>query len=137
EESVPITEREVGEAAIDVTEPEGQLVRIGQIKLGAMMDAGRAKRKLPPADPRTLDGDREKDVRVVEVVVIEEIFCAGQEIVGVEGPSMERNGDHILLFFIPFAVQRNETQIAIGGLLQERARNGEKRRGLIKVAVKS
>jgi len=98
-------------------------------------DLRRAKRELPAVDARALDGDWEKQVGIVEIVVVEEIHGAGQKIAGVQGPAAEWNGNAKLMFFIPFTMERDEAQVLIVGGLQQLAGNSYQRRCLIEMPV--
>src|SRR5947207_13932288 len=95
EEVEAVTKRKVGEAAVDVAKGEGELVRIGQVHLSAIADAGRAERKFPTVDPRALNGDGEQQVGVVEVVVVEEIRRASEKIDGFMHTYVSMNNDII------------------------------------------
>src|SRR5258708_1007214 len=118
EEFETVAEGEVCQAAVDVAEGEGELVRIGQVNLGMIAYAGRAERELPTVDARALNGDGEKQVGVVEIIVVEEIHGASEKIVGIERPAVKWNGDAKLVLFVAFPVKRNEAQILIVGGLQ-------------------
>src|SRR5258708_9705474 len=100
-----------------------------------MMDLWRAERELPAVDACALDSNGKKQVGVVEIVVVKEIFGAGEEIAGVERPAAKGNRDPKLVLLIALTVQRNEAQVLIVGGLQERPGNGQQRRGLIEMAV--
>src|SRR5947207_1360424 len=122
---------------LDISKGEGELIRIGQINLPAIVNTRRAQRKLPSVDARALDGNWKKQVGVIEIIVVEEIHGAGEEIAGVQCPAMERNGDAKLVLFIAFTVERNEAQVLIAGGLQERTGNRKQRRRLVEMPVKS
>src|SRR2546430_1954 len=100
-----------------------------------MADAGRAERELPAVNARALNGDGEKQVGVVEIIVVEEILGASEKIASVERPAMERNGDAKLVLFIAFTVERNEAQVLIVGGFEERTGNRQQRRRLVEMAI--
>lgn len=137
EEAEAVTKGKVGETTIDVAKGEGELVRIGQVNLSTIADAGRTQRKFPTVDARALNGYREKQVGVVKIGVVEEILGASEKIACVERPAVEWNGDAKLVLFIAFSVEWNEAQILIVGGLQERTGNGQQRRRLVEMSVKS
>jgi len=76
EKSEAITKGKIREAAVDVAKSESELIGIREINLRPIADARRAQRKFPPVDARALNRDREKQVGIVEVVVVEKIFGA-------------------------------------------------------------
>src|SRR6267378_3122176 len=135
EQGEPVAKGKVGEATVDVAKGEGELVRIRQVHLGAIADAGRAERKFPAVDARALNGYGEKEVGVVEIIVVEEIFDASEKIAGVERPSAKWNSDAKLVLFIAFSVERNEAQILIACGFEERTGNGQQRRRLVEMSV--
>jgi hypothetical protein len=135
EEVEAVPKGKVGEAAIDVAEGEGELVRIGQVHLSAIADAGRAERKFPTVDARALNGYGEKEVGVIEIVVVEEIFGASEKIAGVERPSAKWNSDAKLVLFIALSVERNEAQILIACGFEEWTGNRQQRRRLVEMSV--
>src|SRR6267378_2589528 len=100
-----------------------------------MMDLRRAERELPAVDACALDSNGKKQVGVVEIVVVKEIFGAREEIAGVERPAAKGNRDAKLVLLIALTVQRNEAQVLIVGGLQERPGNGQQRRALIEMSV--
>src|SRR5690242_10168923 len=115
EQSEAVAEREIRQAAVDVAEGESELIGVREINLCAIADARRPQGKFPPVNARALNRDREKQVGIVEIIMVEEIFGTSQEIAGVERPSVERNGDAKLVFFIALTVERDEPQILIVG----------------------
>src|SRR5271154_3464601 len=132
-----IAERKIGEPAIDVAESQSQLIRIGEINLRAIFDARGTQCQFPAFDARALNGYGNKQLGILKIIMVKEICGQGLEIVCVDGPAAEGNGDAELVFFVALAVQRNEAQVLVGGELQQRAGDGLQRRRLIKVAVKS
>ena len=136
EQSEAVAEVEISQAAVDVAEGESELIGIREINLRPIADARRAQRKLPAVDARALNRDREKQVGIVEIIVVEEILGASEKIAGVQRPAVEWNGNAELVLFIAFAVERNEAQVLIVGGLQKRAGNGQQRRRLVKMTIK-
>ena len=104
EEFETVAEGEVCQAAVDVAEGEGELVRIGQVNLSAIADAGRTQRKFPTADARALNRDGKEQVGIVEIIVIEIVLRTGQECVAIDRPAPQRNCDAVLMLFVAFAV---------------------------------
>src|ERR1700722_5056900 len=88
------------------------LIRVCQMNLGPMRDARRTQCEFPTTNHGLADGDRKEQIRLPNIVVVEEIHHVGPEIVGVESPTAIRNGDAKLMFFIAFAVQGDKSQIA-------------------------
>lgn len=62
------------------------------MELRAIANARRAKSDFGTADAGSVDGEREKDVGVADIVVIEEILGARLESVCVQRPATEGNG---------------------------------------------
>src|SRR5260221_5541501 len=100
-----------------------------------MMDPWRRARELPAVDACALDSNGKKQVGVVEIVVVKEVFGTGEEIAGVERPAAKGNRDAKLVLLIALTVQRNEAQVLIVGGLQERPGNGQQRRRLVGKSV--
>ena len=92
------------EAASDAAEAESQLVGVSEIELGTVAETRRAKREFPSVNARALNGKRKKEIGVVEIVVIEEVFRASEEIIGVKSPAAERDGEAELVLFVALAV---------------------------------
>src|SRR5947199_10848996 len=61
----------------DATESLRQLIGIGEIKLGPVVDVRGMQGKFPAVDARALNGNGEKKIGVVQAVVIEKITGAG------------------------------------------------------------
>ena len=137
EELKAIAKREIGEAAVDVAESKGELIRVGQVELAAIADARRAQGELPPVNARALNRDGKENVGVIQIVVIEEVAGARQEIVGVKGPASKRDSDPKLVLFVPFTVKRDEIKGLSSDELQEGTGCGDKWRRLIEMAVEA
>src|SRR5271170_3906745 len=104
EQAKAITKREVGESAVDVAEAERELIGVRQVDLPAVANAWRAQRQLPAVDSCALNGNGEEEIRVVEIIVVEKVFRAGQKVVGVQRPSAERNRYAELVLLIALSV---------------------------------
>ena len=63
------------------------------MELAAIPEARRAQRQFRAANQSSVDRDGNEDVGFADVVVIEEIFGAGFEIVGIERPAANGNRD--------------------------------------------
>jgi len=109
EKAAAADKREIGEAAVDAAAAESELVGISQIDLAAASDARRAHRELPAIDASAFYGDGYENFGVIEIVMVEEIGGAGEEVVCVERPAAKRNGYPELVFFVALAVERRET----------------------------
>ncbi len=114
EEAATAAERKIGEAAVDATTTEGELIWVGQVDLAAVMDARRAQRKFPAVDARALNGDRDENLRVIEIVVVEEVGGASEKVVSVQDPAFEGNRDSELMLFVPLAMQGHEIKPLLG-----------------------
>src|SRR5450432_1312001 len=128
---------EVSEAAGDGASGGGDLVRIGEVDLGAVGEARGTESHFPSADDGSFDGEREEEIRFADHVVIEEVVDASAEAVAVDHPSAIRNRHAELEFFVAFAVECGESAAARGAEVDQRARGGHQRRGLIEVAVEA
>src|ERR1700719_4211297 len=96
----------------------------------------RTQSEFPAVDAHALDGYRKEQIRVVEIVVIEKVGCASEEVIRVDGPASEGNGYAELMFFVALSMKRSKSKILVGCRLQERAGKRQEGRRLIKVAVK-
>src|SRR6266436_3589726 len=101
------------QAANDAAEAKSELIGIGEIELRAVADPWRTQRQLPAIDSRALYIDREKDVRAVQAIVVEEVFRASRKVVGVERPALEGNSDAKLVLFVPLPPQRYEIKLLL------------------------
>src|SRR5580692_2433771 len=131
-----IAKRKVGQPAINIPKPKCQLVRIRQINLCPIPNPWRTQCQLPPIDPRALNCHRKKQVRIVEVVMVEKILCPRQKIIRVKRPAMKGNRHAELMLFVALSVKRNKSQILVGSRVQKRSRKRKQRRRLIKMPVK-
>src|SRR6202007_3146936 len=115
EEAAAATEGKIGETAVDPAAPERDLIRVGQVNLATVVDARGGQREFPAADARALNGNRDENFGVVEIVVIEKVPGAGEEVVGIDGPTAQGNGKAELVFFVALAVKRYESQVLASG----------------------
>src|ERR1700678_2583675 len=74
-------------------------------------------------------------MRFADIVVIKKVHNVGAEVVGIEYPSMKRNGYAELMLFVPLAMQRNEAKVVGIGKFNQRAGRSDQRRSLIVMAV--
>src|SRR6516164_2160598 len=95
------------------------------------------QRKLPSIDPGALNRDWKENIRGIQIVVVEEVFCPRQEVIRVERPSMQRNRDTELMFLVSFTVKRDKSKILPRHKLQQRAGRRKERRRLIEVSVEA
>ena len=86
----PSPKEKFGQPAVDIAKTKRQLIRIRQIDLRAIADAWRTHREFPAVDARSLNCDGKKQVRVVEIVMIEIVFRASEKVVGIKRPARER-----------------------------------------------
>src|ERR1700693_45306 len=102
-----------------------------------MGDARRAKRCLPSSNHRLGNGDGEKEVGFADIVVVKKIHHVGAEVIGIEDPSVQRDGHTELMFFIAFTVESDESKIAGLCESQKRSRSRYQWRRLIVVGGES
>src|SRR5258707_661694 len=101
------------QAANDAAEPKSELIGIGEIDLRPVADPRGTQRQFPAIDSRALHIDREKHIRVVQAVVVEEVFRASQKVVGIERPALEGNGDAKLVLFVALPAQGYEIKLLL------------------------
>src|SRR5260370_30594590 len=87
------------QTADDAAAAERQLIRVGEIELGAIAETWRAERQLPAIDSRGLHVNREEDVGVIQAVVVEEVSGASQKVICIQDPALEGNSDSELMLF--------------------------------------
>ena len=107
------------------------------MNLRALCNSRGTQSGFPASNGGASDGDRKEQIRLTNVVVIEEICDGGAEGISVEGPPAVRDGNAKLVLFVALAVQGNESRIVGPGKLKQRARGGDQRRGLIIMTVES
>src|SRR5215469_6006230 len=128
-------QREISQSASDRSPTLCDLIRICQMKLTTMCNPGRTQGCFPTTDQGLAYRDRKEEIRFSDVVVVKEIDCSGAEVIGINNPSPERYRDTELVFFIEFAMERNEPQIVSLRKLQQRAGSSDERRRLIVVTI--
>jgi hypothetical protein len=128
-------EREIGETSCDGPAPLGDLVGVGEVNLDAVREAGRAQGEFPSANQGLGNGNGEKDVRRSDIVVVKKIGDVGLEVIGVEDPPAERDGNAELMFFVAFTGERQEAAAGRLALRDQRTGDGFDRRCLIVVPV--
>src|ERR1700683_3816849 len=84
------------------------LVGIGDVCLQAAPEAGRAHGKFCGLYQGAGDCDRQKNVRIADRIMIEEVPDLVAEVVNVDGPSAHRNCDAELEFLVALPMQRQE-----------------------------
>src|SRR5580658_6619624 len=127
---------EVGQAARDRATAFCDLVRISEMDASMTCNQRRAQSKFPATNQGLGNGNREKDARSADVVVVEEIPHVGAEVIGIENPTAQRNAHAKLSLFVEFAVQRYESQaLPLREIDQRRAGSGFKRRRLVETPV--
>jgi hypothetical protein len=104
--------------------------------LRAISDVRRTQSEFPAVDAHALDGYRKEQIRVVEIVVIEKVCRASEEIIRVDRPASEGNRHAELMLFVALPTKRSKPKILVGCRLQERAGKRQEGRGLIKAAIK-
>ena len=113
------------------------LVRIREMKLRAVSEAGRTKGELPSANQGLLDGQREEQIGFSNHFVVEEVVDARAEGVGVKRPSVVRNCDAELEFLVALSAKCGESAIVLVAQIDQRSGGGDQRRRLIVVTVES
>ena len=129
--------RVIGKAAGNGATALGDLVGVGEVDLSAVGKARRAQCEFPGANQGFGNGDGKENVGRSNVVVIEKIGGLGFESIGIEDPSSVRDGNTELMFFVALAVERNDGNIVLLDVLQQRAGNGFDWRRLVIVSVES
>ena len=111
-------------------------------------DIGRTQGECPPLDLCIGPGDRPKNIRFSDVVVVQPVLRPGFIVIGGQGPVAVGNRDAILPLDIPLAMQRSEGKSLAGGKIEQRTGGGRPRRdagtasrrqgrGLVVVAVEA
>src|SRR5262249_53539718 len=130
-EGAEIGNRKIRQPAGDRASGLGNLIRVCEVNLCAMSNLRRTQRYLPSVDLGAFDGEWEEKIRFPNHVVIEKVVRAGVEGVGIDDPPMIRNHDAELMFFVALAMERDESAIALGAQVEQRARRSHQRRSLI------
>src|ERR1700723_108602 len=98
-----------------------------------------AKGQLGSANARIRQSDRDENVRLADIVVVEKIYAASFEIVAVQQPAANGDRDSQLMFFTAFAMKGLKGSRVAGSRdalkkTEKRPGKGHQRRRLIKVA---
>src|SRR5215471_11816460 len=113
---------------------------IHEMKLSAAGESRGSGRCFPSANSRVSKRKREKNIRVAERVMIEEVARSGAEVAHVEGPPFEGNRESEFTLLVALAMQRHKT-LAPGdhALIPGECRivDGYQRRGLVIATVES
>src|SRR6516162_8759685 len=111
--SAALSKTEISQASGDVPTASRYLIRVGQIDLSALVKPRRTQGEFPSLNERALNGDRKENVRIVEVIVVEEISYVVSESIRVDCPAPQGNRHTDLRFLVTFSMQRNESKILI------------------------
>ena len=128
---------EIGESSVDRAIAIGRLIRIGHVGLTDIPELGGTNGELVTLNQRAVDRQGQKRVRVADVVVIEEILRLGVKVIGIDHPALHGDRDADLVFLVALAVQRQEAQVAILRVLEQRPAERRQRRRLVVLAPKS
>jgi hypothetical protein len=82
-----------------------------------------------------VDRKGNKDVRVSDHVVVEEVLGIGLELIEIDRPTSHWNGDTDFILLVAFALERQEAKPLLDRKVCERARHRRQRRRLIVAAV--
>ena len=83
----PAGKEKVGQAAGDRAFAFRDLIGVGEVDLRPVGDHRRAQSQFPATDDGLLDGQREEQVGLADVVVIEKVVGNGLEVVGIDASS--------------------------------------------------
>ena len=128
--------REVGEAAADRSYRLGDLVGVSKVNVSAVPKLWGAQGQLPTLNAGAINRKREENVGFANAAVIKEISDLGVEVVSIDDPATERNGNAELALFIALAMEGEEAKIVVVHELEQRSRGSYQRRRLIELAVK-
>ncbi len=95
----------------------------------------RAERGFEALDACRLNGERQKDIRIANRVVVEEISHSGVEVGQRRYPVAQGNGDAVFLLNVALALQREEENSLAGRELEQRSGNGVERRRLVVIRI--
>src|SRR5450631_2547207 len=135
-ERAPCQVRKIGQPAIDESSGTRHLVGICKVNLGPVRNARRAQGQLPASHNGPLNGEREEEIGLADVVVIEKIRRVRAKHIGVDDPAAPRNVHAEFFLFVPLATKGYESQTIVARKLQQWPRGGAQRRSLIVVAVR-
>src|SRR5438270_9929102 len=102
--------RKKRQAACSFPPPFGELVRIGEMHSTMAQQHRRFQTDFPSGNARPLYRQRQKDVRVAELIVVEEVARMRVKTIAVQCPAAEGNRDPELIFFVTFSTQRRKSK---------------------------
>ena len=88
----------------------GMRIGVGHINLSAARNSRRANGDFPTVQSRSIDGQREEDVRIADRIVIEIVTGALMIVVQVERPPAQRDGEPKLVLLVALSSERNEAK---------------------------
>src|ERR1035438_5936056 len=105
-----IAVRSADKSAIDGAALLGNLVRVGEVELAAPPQRRAAQRSFPGTHQGAVYGDRDEDVGLADVRVIQEIVDSRLEVVDLQRPAAEGNLNAELVLFVALAAQHREAR---------------------------
>src|SRR6185437_12028800 len=111
------------------------LVRIGEVQLQTMRQLWRAHASLPTVDPGGGQGHGKEDIGIAQHVMIEVIGGAGVEVVYIEAPAAQGNGEPELVLLVALAAQGQKTEALGSGHIEQRPAHRQQRWRLVVAAV--
>ena len=83
------------------------------------------------------DRQRKEQARVSQRIVIEVVAALGVEMIGVQRPAAQGNGEPYLVLFVALAMKRRETEALAEGEVEQRAGHRGKWRRLVVASVET
>src|ERR1039457_3214878 len=123
-ERAPCQVRKIRQPAIDESSGTRHLVGICEVNLGPVRNARRAQGQLPASNNGPLNGEREEEIGLADVVVIEKIRRVRANHVSVEHPAAPPDVHTELFFYVPLAMKGYESQTTVARKLQQWPRGG-------------
>src|SRR6201999_2417343 len=111
------------------------LIRIRQVNLGSVRNRRRTQGQFPAANNGFLNRQRKENIRLADVIVIEEVVSDSLKVVGIDRPSAIRNRYPELMLLITFTVQGNESQIIHVDESQQRSSSRQQWRRLVVLSI--
>src|SRR2546425_265388 len=108
-----------------------QGVRAERPRFAERLAEGDVGGRLPAENPSSLDGQWQENVGVPQGVVVEIVPCPDVEFVSIERPARHRNGQTELVLLVALAVEGQEAEPLLDGVLDQRARHGVERGRLV------
>src|SRR5581483_1315394 len=96
---------EVRQSTGHTARPFGELMRVCEMPVRAAGQPGRIGSNLPATDSGPRNGQRKEDIGVSQSIVIEKVLRARTEIVDVEGPAGDRNGQPEFTLLVAFTTE--------------------------------